>query len=160
MGNICGVRVEGKHPWPTCESHYELSTENNSLYTWVWASMQHPHGGVHAWTGGVLDCEDMHNDFVELVGPELAQELAYYSFIHRKYLYRYGIFKCEEPQDPVFTAKEVCMQMKCRHSLYTPNLSSALGVSRVCCFVEWILVYHPSSPGWFITKTRIVVEHV
>ena len=107
MGNICGVRIEGKHPWPTCEAHYDLTTENNSLYTWVWASMQAPHGGVHAWTGGVLDCEDMHNDFVELVGPELATNLAYLSFIHRKFLYRYGVFRCEEPQDPVHTAKEV-----------------------------------------------------
>lgn len=106
---MCGVRVEGKHPWPTCLHHYELSTENASLYTWVWGSMQHPHGGVHAWLGGVLDCEEMHNDYVKWVGEDLALQLAYYGFIHRKYLYRSGIFKCSEPADADLTAQQVCI---------------------------------------------------
>lgn len=113
MGNMCGVRVEGKHPWPTCLHHYELSTENASLYTWVWGSMQHPHGGVHAWLGGVLDCEEMHNDYVKWVGEDLALQLAYYGFIHRKYLYRSGIFKCSEPADADLTAQQLMESGQC-----------------------------------------------
>lgn len=55
-----------------------------------------PHGPVHIWIGGVLDCEETYAGIVEeLVGKETAQDLAMLAFVHRKDMFRDGIFSCE-----------------------------------------------------------------
>lgn len=95
MGSLCGVRVEEKYPWPTCQAHYDLTTSYSDYYSWVWDSLYDPHGPVHVWLGGVMDCEETYDKVASLVGKDISTELAYYSFVHRKNLYRSGYFKCE-----------------------------------------------------------------
>lgn len=92
---MCGVRVEPMYNWPTCESHYELNTLYDDFYSWVWTSLYGPHGPVHVWLGGVLDCDETYAKIKDLVGPDIATNMAYYSFVHRKNLYRDGLFSCE-----------------------------------------------------------------
>ena len=52
--------------------------------------MADPHGGVHLWMGGYLDCDLMYNKIGHLVGADIANEFAYLANAHRK-----GLF-CEE----------------------------------------------------------------
>lgn len=95
MGEMCGVRAEQMFPWPTCEDHYDLTTQHSDFYSWVWYSLYDPHGPVHVWLGGALDCEATYSRIKDLVGSDVATNLAYFSFIHRKNLYRSGLFSCE-----------------------------------------------------------------
>lgn len=94
MGKMCGANVDESFPWPTCSMHYDMVTSYSDFYSWVWYSLYDPHGPVHIWIGGVLDCEGTYAEIASLVGPEIAEELALYSFIHRKNLFRDGIFSC------------------------------------------------------------------
>eukprot|EP00903_Cladosiphon_okamuranus_P016180 g14931.t1 len=95
MGNMCGIDTSDTYPWPSCQTHYNLATEYDSFYSYVWESLYDPHGPVHIWIGGVLDCERSYAQIGELVGEESAASLAMFSFVHRKNLYRENIFKCE-----------------------------------------------------------------
>lgn len=55
-----------------------------------------PHGAVHIWIGGVVDCEQTYSvDIEELVGESTARDLAMLAFVHRKDMFRAGIFSCE-----------------------------------------------------------------
>lgn len=94
MGKMCGGRVDKAFPWPTCEMHYSMVADYSDFYSWVWHSLYDPHGPVHIWIGGVLDCEETYAHIASLVGPGIADQLAMYSFIHRKNLYRQGFFSC------------------------------------------------------------------
>lgn len=95
MGKSCGDDISVFYPWPTCESHYSLVTSFSDFYSWVWESMFDPHGPVHIWIGGVMDCEETYQTIENLVGSAAAGTLATYSFVHRKNLYREGLFNCE-----------------------------------------------------------------
>lgn len=95
MGNMCGIDTSETYPWPSCTTHYELATEYDSFYSYVWESLYDPHGPVHIWIGGVLDCERSYEQIGKLVGEDAAGELAMFSFVHRKNMYRENIFKCE-----------------------------------------------------------------
>lgn len=94
MGNMCGIPTINTYPWPTCETHYDLATSYTDFYSYVWDSLYDPHGPVHIWIGGVLDCEQSYTTIGRLLGEEAAGELAMFSFVHRKNLYREGIFQC------------------------------------------------------------------
>lgn len=55
-----------------------------------------PHGAVHIWIGGVVDCEDTYSvNIQELVGKDTARDLAMLAFVHRKDMFRDGVFSCE-----------------------------------------------------------------
>lgn len=95
MGNMCGIDTSDTYPWPSCSTHYELATEYDSFYSYVWESLYDPHGPVHIWIGGVLDCERSYAQIGELIGEYNAGQLAMFSFVHRKNMYRENIFKCE-----------------------------------------------------------------
>lgn len=41
-----------------------------------------------------MDCEQTYESISKLVGRDRAEELALYSFVHRKNMYRDGIFSC------------------------------------------------------------------
>lgn len=100
MGEFCGADMQTIFPWPTCESHYNLVTQYSDFYSWVWYSLYDPHGPVHVYAGGVLDCRDTYKKIGEIIGNQsVAEELAIYAFIHRKNLYRSGYFKCEGSVD-------------------------------------------------------------
>lgn len=95
MGNMCGIPTSNTYPWPSCETHYELATEYNDFYSYVWESLYDPHGPVHIWIGGVLDCEEAYKKIGELTDEDTAGQLAMFSFVHRKNLYREGFFSCD-----------------------------------------------------------------
>ncbi|CAM9212040.1 unnamed protein product [Hapterophycus canaliculatus] len=94
MGKMCHANLDESYPWPTCAMHYDMVTSYHDFYSWVWYSLYDPHGPVHIWIGGVLDCEETYASIAALVGPDLTEELALYSFIHRKNLFREGTFSC------------------------------------------------------------------
>ncbi|CAM9726487.1 unnamed protein product [Scytosiphon promiscuus] len=106
MGKMCNAKVDDSYPWPTCELHYDTVTAYHDFYSWVWYASYSPHGAVHVWIGGVLDCEKTFEYIGSLIGLDLAEELSLYSFAHRKNLYRDGFFTCtgtasveEAPED-------------------------------------------------------------
>lgn len=87
--------------------HYQLATEYTDFYSWVWYSAYDPHGPVHVWLGGVVDCEDTYEGIAKLVGEDTARKLSFISFVHRKNLFRDGIFKCEGSVDVAESPDEV-----------------------------------------------------
>lgn len=91
---MCGARSEPYFPWPTCKMHYELTMSHSGFYGWVWDAQYDPHGTVHIWLGGVLDCEEAYARVKSLVGDDAGTQLATLSFIHRKNMYREDMFKC------------------------------------------------------------------
>ena len=96
MGTLCNeYDVTQIYPWPTCELHYWMVTEYEDFASWVWESMYAPHGPVHTWIGGVLNCEDTIETVSALVGEENADALALYAFDQRKNFWRDGYFACE-----------------------------------------------------------------
>lgn len=42
-----------------------------------------------------MDCEETYDRIEDLTGEAQAETLAMYSFVHRKNLYREGLFQCE-----------------------------------------------------------------
>ncbi|CAN0178829.1 unnamed protein product [Ectocarpus sp. 13 AM-2016] len=109
MGELCGADMQKAFPWPTCTSHYDLATGYSDFYSWVWQSLNEPHGPVHIWVGGVLDCKETYERIEGLVGKMAASQLAAQSFTHRKNLYRDGIFKCDGRADVAQSSKEVML---------------------------------------------------
>lgn len=95
LGDMCGYRVEEKYSWPTCEMHYELALSEHDFYDWVWESTYKPHGPVHVWIGGSVDCEKTYRRLTELIGSDDATTLAFLAFFTRKHYYRFGLWKCE-----------------------------------------------------------------
>lgn len=75
--------------------HQDMVTNYADFYSWVWQSLYEPHGPVHIFIGGVVDCEDTYAQIANLVGKYASSQLALLSFVHRKNMYRSGIFKCE-----------------------------------------------------------------
>ncbi|CAM9834525.1 unnamed protein product [Ascophyllum nodosum] len=94
MGDMCGTRVEDMYMWPNCNAHYDLITLYDDFYSYVWTSLYDPHGPVHVWLGGVVDCESTFDKIADLTNREVAREMSYYSFIYRKNMWRAGYFKC------------------------------------------------------------------
>ena len=91
---MCGTRVEDMYMWPNCNAHYDLITLYDDFYSYVWTSLYDPHGPVHVWLGGVVDCESTFDKIADLTNREVAREMSYYSFIYRKNMWRAGYFKC------------------------------------------------------------------
>lgn len=94
LGEMCQISSDVHLPWPDCESHYELTTGNADFYSWVWNSMSTPHAPVHLWLGGVLDCDTMYNKIGDLVGPDVAEALAFLANGHRKGLFIANVWGC------------------------------------------------------------------
>lgn len=84
-------------PWPTCRMHYDLLTDNFDFYDWVWNAQYDPHGTVHVWMGGILDCQGAYAEINSLVGEAIGAKFASMAFIHRKDLFRDGLFTCRTP---------------------------------------------------------------
>lgn len=95
MGELCGADMQTALPWPTCKDHYDLTMGSSDFHSWVWNSLYDPHGPVHAWIGGVMDCRDTYKKIGDIIGDDLAKKMAGLSFMHRKNLYRDGFFRCE-----------------------------------------------------------------
>lgn len=54
-----------------------------------------------------MDCEETYGKIEDLTGDSQAETLAMYSFVHRKNLYREGLFNCEGVADMDETPKQV-----------------------------------------------------
>eukprot|EP00903_Cladosiphon_okamuranus_P021957 g20189.t1 len=111
LGKLCDGNIGDSYPWPTCELHQSLVTSYPDFFSWVWEGQYAPHGPVHTWIGGVLNCEDTIGAVSALVGEENADALALYTFDLRKNLWRGEIFECEghtadvgEPIDELFSS--------------------------------------------------------
>lgn len=141
---MCGGDVGDVYPWPTCSSHYNLATSYTDFYSWVWESLYDPHGPVHIWIGGVMDCEPTYELIGDLVGEEIASALALYSFLHRKNLYRDGFFTCEGTVSIDEKAADVSF---CRVFLHVLALYGGLSFVSVVVFIVFIVV------------VAVVVEH-
>ena len=83
--------------WPDCQVHYELITENNDLYSWVWTGENNPHAPIHFWLGGNIDCARTYNQIGTLVGSDVAIQLAYLANDHRRKLFSAGVWSCTRP---------------------------------------------------------------
>lgn len=91
---MCQTSVDDYLTWPDCKIHYELTTTNGDFYSWVWDSMGSPHGTIHLWLGGAMDCDSMYNKIGDLVGSDIAEALAYLSVGHRRLLFCGGTWSC------------------------------------------------------------------
>lgn len=69
---MCGLDLQMSWAWPTCKIHYDLINDYHSFFEWSWESMYWPHGPVHFWLGGFLDCAETFHQVAELVGPTIA----------------------------------------------------------------------------------------
>ena len=81
-------------PWPNCEVHYDLITTNFDIYSWVWDCVGDPHGPVHNWLGGDLDCDETYIEIGNLVGADVADVLAFLGTEYRKSLFCDRIWVC------------------------------------------------------------------
>lgn len=105
---MCGADVLKTYEWPSCSSHYDLMMDNSDFYSWVWESAYGPHGPIHIWIGGVIDCRDTYQAIGDLLGDQsIAAKLAEFAFLHRKNLYRSGFFRCEGTVDVSQSPEEV-----------------------------------------------------
>ena len=95
LGGLCQVTVDEYLDWPNCQIHYDLTTTNRDFYSWVWESMGDPHGPIHLWLGGVMNCENMYNQIGRLVGADIAATLAFLAVTHRRSLFCEGPWSCE-----------------------------------------------------------------
>lgn len=107
LGELCQTIYDGATTWPDCKSHYELTTENNDFYSWVWTSEDSPHAPVHLWLGGNLDCDRTYEKIGDLVGSDVARQLAYLANGHRKRLFYAGVWGCSRPASMDETPAEV-----------------------------------------------------
>ena len=112
MGKLCEGHVTDFYPWPTCEMHHSLVTEYTEFTAWIWEGMGYPHGPVHSWIGGLLNCEDVISTVSALVGQEAADALALYTFDQRKNLWLEGFFECKSNAANVGeSVDEVCVSV-------------------------------------------------
>ncbi|CAB1107536.1 TYR [Ectocarpus sp. CCAP 1310/34] len=94
LGKLCGGSTVERYGWPSCEDHHNLVMDYDDFYSWVSESMNSPHGPVHTWIAGVLNCEDTISSLSSLVGENNANSLLN-TFKQRKLLWSYGMFGCE-----------------------------------------------------------------
>ena len=95
VGEQCQTSADGYLTWPNCEAHYELVTTNHEFYSWVWGSMGDPHGPIHFWLGGNIDCDTTYNKMANLVGDEIAEMFAFLANGHRKGLFCDKVWGCK-----------------------------------------------------------------
>ncbi|CAM9190527.1 unnamed protein product, partial [Discosporangium mesarthrocarpum] len=113
FGDMCGDTSFTAFPLPTCYDHYSLSTSHNTFYGWVWDSMYESHGSIHIWIGGILDCRVAYAQIADLVGKKVATTLRGLAFIHRKNLFRDGLFVCREDHPQPNSSVEVMEEGYC-----------------------------------------------
>ena len=95
VGKQCQTSVDRYLTWPNCKTHYDLITTNREFYSWVWDSMGGSHGPVHFWLGGNFDCDTTFNKIGNLVGDEIAEQLAFLASAHRKGLFCENAWGCK-----------------------------------------------------------------
>eukprot|EP00904_Undaria_pinnatifida_P007010 jgi/Undpi1/3439/HiC_scaffold_16.g06812.m1 len=95
LGETCEINAAEYLVWPDCRSHYDLTITNDDFYSWLWDGMSNSHGSLHLWLGGLMDCGPMYKDISNLVGNDIAKQLAFLSLGHRRSLYCNGVWTCD-----------------------------------------------------------------
>ncbi|CAM9814374.1 unnamed protein product [Ectocarpus fasciculatus] len=135
MGTICDTYdVTQAYPWPTCELHYEMATEYSDFYSWVWTGMYGPHGPVHAWIGGAVNCEETLTKVSSLVGEDNAMSLALNAVDQRQNFWRAGFFSCEGMAEAGATEDEV----------FSEGMCGCLGFDLSQSSDDWRTIYYDS----------------
>lgn len=75
-------------------------------YGWVCESQHAPHGYVHVWIGGMLNCEETFSTLTSLVGKENTNLLKF-SAMNRKGFWQGGFFECQGAAEADLSVDEV-----------------------------------------------------
>lgn len=123
-------------PFPTCSTHLSLVTDYPDFLSWSWDSMYLPHGPVHSWIGGVVNCEDTVNRLTNLIGKENTDSLGLYEFDQRKGFWIDGYFECDGSAPDSASEEDVginvCVSVCSLWSLLKPKSSFSTGQQRSC----------------------------
>lgn len=77
--------------------------------------MGDPHGPIHLWLGGVMDCESMYNKIGTLVGADIAAILAFLAVAYRRESFCEGNWRCKGDKVTVdVKPEEVSRRAVCR----------------------------------------------
>ena len=106
LGQYCDAAVVDGTPWPSCSTHFSLVTGYSSYYGWVCESAHTPHGNVHIWIGGMLNCDETITNLSDLVGKENA-DLLKASAMNRKGYWREEMYQCEGLAEEGMPLKQV-----------------------------------------------------
>lgn len=116
LGQYCDGKAADVNPWPTCETHFSLITDNPTWYGWVCESAHAPHGNVHLWIGGILNCDEAIRNLSDLVGKENAG-LLMGGATDRHAFWRAGMYRCEGVADEDMPLEKVrvpaCARVAC-----------------------------------------------
>lgn len=92
---MCDKRTTELYPWPTCDVHYNLVTDYSDWYSFAWMVLYQPHGPVHAWIGGMMNCDETLGTISDLIGKENTDSLMLYAFDQRKEFWLNDFFDCD-----------------------------------------------------------------
>ena len=106
LGKYCDELITGTYPWPSCATHLKQVVDYHDWYSWVCDSQHSPHGYVHVWIGGMLNCDDTINTLTDLVGKDNADAIKK-SAMNRKSYWQKGMFECKGSADADTTVEEV-----------------------------------------------------
>lgn len=113
LGQHCDdALITETYPWPTCALHLSLVTDYPDWYGWVCESQHSPHGYVHVWIGGMLNCEETLTNLSDLVGKENA-DLIKLNSMNRKTYWQEGFFECEGHAEDDVSVDEVRVSLNC-----------------------------------------------
>eukprot|EP00752_Nemacystus_decipiens_P012221 g10835.t1 len=113
LGEMCGLDSTEFYTWPGCSSHYDLQDRFNSYYGYTWWSQYGPHGPVHVWVGGNVDCKKDMDTVIGIVGEEYRQSMSGFLFVFRKDMFRDTTFKCRGFVGPSVTEEEIMKSGVC-----------------------------------------------
>ncbi|CAN0363328.1 unnamed protein product [Pylaiella littoralis] len=95
LGTMCDKSTTELYPWPTCEVHFSLATSFSDWYSWAWDVLYLPHGPVHAWIGGMVNCDETIGLISSLIGKENTDSLELYAFDQRKEFWLNDFYECD-----------------------------------------------------------------
>ncbi|CBJ33496.1 tyrosinase [Ectocarpus siliculosus] len=113
LGEMCGLDSTEFYSWPGCSSHYDLQDKFNSYYGYTWWSQYGPHGPVHVWVGGNVDCKKNLDKVMAIVGEEYRLSMSGYLFVKRKDMFRDAVFKCRGFADFSVSEEDIMTSGQC-----------------------------------------------
>ena len=96
----CGISPSEGDTFPTCSTHYSsikndpfFASTSSASQSWVINAQSLPHGPVHLFLGGEINCEDSYDKLVKECGfdIELVRKWRVGSYGALKTLWRYGL---------------------------------------------------------------------
>ena len=85
-----------------------MVTDYHDWNSWVCDSQHAPHGYVHVWIGGMLNCDDTLNALASLVGKDNADSIKL-SAMNRKSYWQKEMFECKGSAAEDTPVEEVCV---------------------------------------------------